>query len=125
VKTIRITRTGSSKWPFVGVHDRQWHQITGAEGFPDCDAVVQLTGEPIFGRHIVPDRAYEDLQYHSRGGITELIAHHVKRTKWPPRVFVQASNVGIYPARYVLTNPIYFVVLQLVSDLILYRIPTQ
>lgn len=84
----------------------QWWQIAGREGVPDCDALVQLTGEPYMALHTVPDRKFEEAQFHSRGGVTELLAYHMRRTKWKPRVFVQASNAGIYPARCV-SQPLF------------------
>ena len=96
---ITISRNGSPQWPYHSAVEMQWFQVTGDDAVPNCDALVQLTGTPFLERHVVPNDEWQDMHYRSRGGVTELLAHHVKRTKWPPRVFIQASNVGVYPHR--------------------------
>lgn len=72
----------------------------GREAVPDCDALVQLTGAPLLTLHQVPNEETHDSYFASRGGLTELMAYHIKRTRWKPTVFIQGSNAGIYPARY-------------------------
>jgi len=96
-----ISRSHMSVWPFHSPFELQWYQVMGEAAVPDCDALVQITGPSYLVKHHVPTKELEQEHYEARGGITELLATHVKRTRWPPLVFVQVSNAGIYPARFV------------------------
>lgn len=88
------------QWPFTDANARQWYQIMGEEGIPDCDALVQLTGHSYLAKDEIPSEQWNKLHFETRSGISELLAEHLPRTKFKPLVFIQGSHAGIYPARY-------------------------
>ena len=93
-----ISRLPTNSWPLDGREFSQWYQVLGEKGIPDCDALVQLTGHSYLTKHqIVTDQVKEEHE-HSRTSLTTLLAKQIPRTKFKPRVFIQASHASIYPA---------------------------
>lgn len=72
-----------------------WWQVTSNEGLPQCESIVQVTGANIMEEPLTKERLKE--HYDSRVNVTKTLAHCAKYLKEPPKVFIHASCVGIYP----------------------------
>ncbi len=83
-----------------GAGELGWDPATGplqVESWPDFDAVVHLAGEGIAARRW--SQAQRERIRESRVGATRALALWLARAGRAPRVFVQASAVGVYGDR--------------------------
>jgi len=73
-----------------------WDEIK-TKGVPQCDAVVQLSGENIMEKPWTDEQKKILLQ--SRVEPTKLLVEKIMASNQPPKVFLSASAIGIYPTQ--------------------------
>lgn len=71
---------------------------TVSDGLEGYDAIVNLAGEPIFGKRW--DQAQKRVLRDSRVGTTEALVSGIAQARARPKVLVSASAIGYYGPRY-------------------------
>lgn len=74
---------------------QQNNQTLLTEALEDCDVLVNLSGSPIIGRW---NEEHKELVRSSRINTTHNLVRAISEMKFPPKIFISASAIGIYLA---------------------------
>ncbi|XP_002158570.2 epimerase family protein SDR39U1 [Hydra vulgaris] len=74
-----------------------WQQLDSQQSLPDCDAVVNLSGENILNFMRRWNDKYKQDVYESRIGKNKLLVNLICQATKKPKVWVSAHAVGYYP----------------------------
>lgn len=74
---------------------QQSNQTLLAEALEDCDVLVNLSGSPIIGRW---SEEQKEIIRSSRINTTHNLVRAISEMKFPPKVFISVSAIGVYLA---------------------------